>query len=169
MPPDTRLDDRDPDRLNTYERDLLRHVRRFGWQSTHVGADPDTGMPAFTYSIGFWASQGQPEVLVFDFPAGLAHDVMGTIHRRRAAGDTLPTGRPIPGILSGEEVCLLPVDPDQAEAHLRSCHWFYREAAFPALQLVWPDPAGRFPWEDGFDTRLAARQRDLTATGWPGG
>jgi hypothetical protein len=32
---------------------------------------------------------------------------------------------------------------------------------FPAMQLVWPDEQGRFPWESGYDERFFKLQRLL--------
>ena len=42
----------------------------------------------------------------------------------------------------------------------RSVHayWPLSQPDFPALQCVWPDKAGKFPDEDGFDERLALQQ-----------
>ena len=32
--------------------------------------------------------------------------------------------------------------------------WFYRSFDFPVLQCVWPDKAGLFAWQDGYDHRF---------------
>jgi hypothetical protein len=32
--------------------------------------------------------------------------------------------------------------------------------------VVWPDEAGVFPWEDGFDSEYADEQIDFTERGW---
>ena len=47
-----------------------------------------------------------------------------------------------------------------------SSKWFYRDRPFPAWQMVWPDQAGTFPWQAGFDESLAHVQPDLTVSGW---
>jgi hypothetical protein len=150
--------------LSEYEQELISQVREYGWRSTHV-FDPDGGAPAFTYTTGFWLTLGYPEVIVFDFPGDLAHDVLGQMFREIRRGRVLPTAEPVEGILSGENIQLLPARPETAAEYLLSSKWFYKDNAFPCLQLVWPDHSGMFPWEDGFDPRLADLQPDLREPG----
>jgi len=51
-------------------------------------------------------------------------------------------------------------------AHLGWSMWFHGGSGFDCWQIVWPDRAGIFPWEDGFDATFAGDQRDLTENGW---
>jgi hypothetical protein len=53
------------------------------------------------------------------------------------------------------------VDPSRHNGLVNYAIWYYRSSPFPVLQLVWPDPAGLFPWEDGFDERYRKRQPTL--------
>jgi hypothetical protein len=41
--------------------------------------------------------------------------------------------------------------------------WFYRSLSkpFPAMQLIWPDKQGHFPWEAGYDERFYRLQKAL--------
>jgi hypothetical protein len=50
--------------------------------------------------------------------------------------------------------------------YLRSSNWFYRKANFIAVQLVWADGSGRFPWEFGSNETLTPLQPDLSERGW---
>jgi hypothetical protein len=50
--------------------------------------------------------------------------------------------------------------------HLGWTRWFYGGDRFPCLQIVWPDRAGVFPWEPGFDATFSNDQADLTEHGW---
>lgn len=161
MPPVTTVIDDPPADLQPYEINLIEGVRQHGWQTTSVGADTE-GDPAFSYTIGFWLTLRLPEVIVFDFPPQLAHDVFGTMMRKAREGHRFVTGEPIEGILSNEIVYLLPVTRVASVQYLRSSDWFYRRAEFPVVQLVWADRAGRFPWENDFDKTLAVRQPDLS-------
>jgi hypothetical protein len=159
---ETVLDD-PTDSLKDYEKELIARVGEHGWQTTSVlGGEA----PAFSYTTGFWVTLGSPELLVFDFPPQLAHDVFGQVMRERRSGRELPMGEPLSGILGGESVYLFPVKPSAAAEYLRSSHWFYKWSEFPTVQLVWCDREGRFPWQDGFDGELATRQPDLSEKGW---
>lgn len=103
---------------------------------------------------------------MFDFPAQLSHDVFAQMIRRAREGQQPQIGRPIEGILSNEIVYLFPIKRVACATYLRSSEWFYRRTKFPAVQLVWADAAGRFPWESDFDEEFATRQPDLSERGW---
>ena len=165
MPPVPTVITDPPTSLKSYEVDLIGKVQDFGWQTTSVTSD-DNGDPAFSYTTGFWATVDHPEVIVFDFPPVLSHEVFGQMMRRAQAGDCFPIGQAIEGILSNETVYLFPVSQEAAAHYLRSSDWFYRREQFPSVQLVWGDGSGRFPWERGFDASLAKLQPDLSPKGW---
>ena len=167
MPPTTTVISNPPDALKPYETDLIERVRDFGWQTTSVWADEENGDPAFSYTTGFWFSTDQPEVIVFDFPPQLAHDVFGQMMSKTREGIRFPLGVPIGGILANEPVYLVPVKDGAAARYLRSSHWFYRRSPFPVVQLVWADRGGSFPWEEGFDETASTLQPDLSVNGWP--
>ena len=105
-------------------------------------------------------------MIVFDFPPQLSHDVFGQMMRRAQAGERFPLGQAIGGILSNEAVYLFTIGHEAGADYLRSSDWFYRRGEFPAVQLVWADGDGRFPWEGDFDASLAKRQPDLSSKGW---
>lgn len=149
--------------LNDYEEKLVAIVREHGWQTTSVASD-DQG-PAFSYTTGFWWSVQSAEVLVFDFPPDLAHDVFGRMMSELRSGRTLPVAKPLPGILGREDVYLFPVKPEAVSEYLLSSRWFYKQRGFPVFQLVWSDQ-GRFPWEAEFDATLLNHQPDLSPRGW---
>jgi hypothetical protein len=148
--------------LSAYEKTLIQCVHDHGWQTTSVPGDDD---PAFSYTTGFWLTRGTPELIVFDFPPHLAHDVFGQAMRELSSGRELPMGVPLSGILAGEDVFMFPVRPEAATQYLLSSQWFYKQSDFPAAQLVWPDN-GYFPWQDGFDGELKGCQPDLSHKGW---
>lgn len=145
--------------------DLIARVEDYGWQTTSVGSD-DNRDPAFSYTTGFWHTVDQPEVIVFDFPPQLAHDVFAQILEKMRTGHQFLLGRPVEGILSNELVYFFRVRRDAGAKYLRSSDWFYRGTEFPILQLVWADGLGRFPWEFGYDQALAQLQPDLSERGW---
>ena len=165
MPPSTTVISEPPPNPKAYEVDLIERVREYGWQTTSVGAD-NKGDPAFSYTTGFWLTVEHPEVIVFDFPAQLSHDVFAQMIRRAREGQRLRLGQPIEGVLSNEMVYFFPVKREACGTYLRSTDWFYKKTEFPVAQLIWADGAGRFPWERDFDEALATRQPDLSECGW---
>ena len=154
-----------PASLTPNEVELIGMVQEFGWRSMSVFAGDD-GEPAFSYTTGFWITVDQPELIVFDFPPDLSHDVFGQMMRRAKAGDRFPLRQPVEGILSNEPVFLFPVTQEASALYMLSSDWFYRHVEFPAIQLVWADGSGRFPWERDFDASLSTLQPDLSPLGW---
>lgn len=165
MPPSTTVISDPPSNPKAYEAELIRHVQEHGWQTTSVTSD-DNGDPAFSYTTGFWLAVDQPEVIVFDFPPQLAHDVFGQMLEKMRAGHQFRVGQPIQGVLSNEAVFLLPVKREASVKYLRSSKWFYRGTGFPTVQLVWADGAGLFPWERDYNEALVKLQPDLSDRGW---
>jgi hypothetical protein len=161
----TRLAD-PPESLNDYERGLINDIRHHGWRTLSVGAAENE--PPFSYTTGFIYSVAQPEIIVFDFPGALAHDVFGTLYERLRGGRHFPMGEPVDGVLSGEHIYLLPVRQAAVANYLLSAKWFYKGSDVACVQLVWADGEGRFPWQDGFDSTLAALQPDLSCGRWGG-
>jgi len=109
------------------------------------------------YTIGL-ADIGCPEVLVFALPAESAHMILNDIARRAREG-TLPMNEPLHD-LANLPLVLKPVAPSIAAEYIVQANArIGRE--LPALQLVWSDTRGLFPWEEGFETRLLAAQPPL--------
>ena len=134
---------------------MVAKVRRYGWQTTSVEGQ-DGGDPSFSYTTGFWLTVDQPEVIVFDFPPQLSHDVFGQMMKRARGGSRFPTGTPLDGVLSDERLYLFPVKREARVKYLRSSDWFYKGGEFPVVQLAWPDAGGKFPWEEGSTKRSGA-------------
>jgi len=82
--------------------------------------------------------------------------LFGLVADALAGGTELPVGPPFIGLLDGGQPCaFLPVDaalsvgmfPSLAEHHVLAKQ---SPDAFRMVQLAWPDPAGKLPWEPGF-------------------
>jgi hypothetical protein len=65
-------------------------------------------------------------------------------------------------ILEAYNCTFVAIHPTQYDEYLGYANWFYQTSSFPALQCVWPDKQGRFPWQAGFPTGLARLQPVLS-------
>jgi len=165
MPPATTVISEPPATLSACEAKLIERVREYGWQTIRVGAS-DSDDPAFSYTTGFWLTVEQPEVIVFDFPPQLSHDVFGQMMRLALNGQRFPIAKPVEGILTNEAVYFFPIKREAAVEYLRSSQWFYKKTDFPAVQLAWSDPVGRFPWDRNFDPLMKRMSPDISVRGW---
>lgn len=108
------------------------------------------------YTVGL-SDAGLPEIAMFGVPQEYAQPILNEAARRLCAG-SLPLHAPIAGIATMPLV-FKPMRPAAAEERLLVATG--RRSDVSALQAVWPDEAGKFPWEDGCNTTLHACQPTL--------
>lgn len=123
-----------------YMQDL---INRFGWAV--VGVEGDRIHPAWAYTLGL-TPHGKPELLVTGLPLPRATWLLNAV-----AEYVLDTAVPQPG----EEVqveggpLMEAVRVAQPTAHLNVAVDFYGPG-IQALQLVYIDDRGHWPWHPGF-------------------
>jgi len=123
-----------------YMQDL---INRFGWAV--VGVEGDRIHPAWAYTLGL-TPHGKPELLVTGLPLPRATWLLNAV-----AEYVLDTAVPRPG----EEVqveggpLMEAVRVAQPTAHLNVAVDFYGPG-IQALQLVYIDDRGHWPWDPGF-------------------
>lgn len=130
---------------STY-RDYLDHLRaliiRHGWAVQ--GVERDHSHPPWAYTVGL-TGFGQPELVVTGLALGRATELLNGV-----AAHVLHACAPTPGeripLRSGPVVEI--VELAHPEAHLETVIALHGTQV-RALQLVWADDRGRFPWERG--------------------
>jgi hypothetical protein len=152
------------DKLDEAEQSFVASIREHGWFRTTVHADE--GGPGFSYSTGFWLSAHHPELVMFGLKTDIAHDVFWGLFRGAKQGRELVPGRRTQDAFAHLPAYAFSVSSRCYADHLGWSRWFYCGDEFPCLQIVWPDRAGVFPWEAGFDPEFRADQPDLTERGW---
>lgn len=153
-----------PDSLDEAARTFVANVRKRGWMTTSVTRHDDH--PNYCFTTGLWVNIGWPEFVIFSMNREDAHAVFGDLHRDAAAGRPVPEKAAAGEIFDNFPARCFPVANGHYRDLLGWSRWFYGGDAFPCLHIVWPDASGLFPWEAGFDPRLAASQPDLTEEGW---
>jgi hypothetical protein len=151
--------------------DIQKRVKRLGWTAIYVG--DYHSMPTWAYTIGFHASLGAPEVIVFDVPMASANGLFYEIYNDlKSQGLVIRDGEPWrPGELEHPLVWrevhasrLYDQDPENPWLGLAET-WAHMSAPekgpFKAFQLVLSDPQGHLPWDAGYDENLRPRQRQL--------
>ncbi len=132
--PDQKLDD--------YLGLLREQIRAMGWVVQYVEDDRSS----FAYTIGLHA-RGLPELLVTGLAPKRARWLLNTYARRALIGR-----RPAPGervsLPASTRVEL--VEVAQPDVHL-SMAIAIGGPRVAAVQLVWADDRGRWPWAPGFD------------------
>lgn len=100
--------------------------------------------PGWAYSLGLWREFGHPEIAIFGW-GPRRWGLVNVIGELVSAGVDLRPPAQVDDVLLGGAVRSRRIDVS----------WFdllFPEREAPEfLQVVWPDPDGRFPWEQGSD------------------
>lgn len=156
-------------------------IGKFGWAVVHVlptDDDPAETVP-FAYTVGL-TGYGFPELTVAGLPPETGHVLLNEVAGRvRDEGLLLGHGQRIRGLIDGQEVRIVAGESDETlfpgAALMR-----YGDDRVSLLQIAWPDPADRFPWQSGYDAttypqptigvlRRRASRRCTAFRGVPGG
>lgn len=152
------------DALDEDEQSFVALVREHGWFRT--GVLGDEGGPGFSFTTGLWVNARHPELIIFSMKDNIAYSVFWDLFRDAKAGQPLPIGQRTDAVFANLPAYVFLVAKKHYRDFLGWSRWFYGGDDFPCLQIVWPDRAGRFPWEPDFDTEFGDDQPDLTERGW---
>jgi hypothetical protein len=145
--------------LSAHDAKLLETLEQWGWFVTKVaGGD---GEPAFAYSMGLYENFLHPELIIFGLDLDVMHRLIDDAAKRIRRGHRYEEGRRYDDLLQVYPCEFRKVDPSRHNGLVNWAIWYYQSLPFPVVQLVWPDPAGLFPWEAGFDERYRERQPTL--------
>jgi hypothetical protein len=86
------------------------------------------------------------------------HGMLSHIADRIKSGVRFDHGTDADDILDGYRCLFRSIPPHEIPEYLGFAHWFYKGAAFPALQCIWPDRAGLYPWDEEASNELRRRQ-----------
>jgi len=146
---------------------VLELVMKHGYCAMLI-ANPDDEELGWAYSVGFWKSLEQGEVIVFGLTEEHRHIIIREVFERcQKHGLRLADGARIDGLLQGFDMIARKVHcsctvPD----HFRFAMWFSLFLRFEPLtevyQLVWPSSTtGLFPWEPDCHPDVIALQPAL--------
>lgn len=125
---------------------ILPLVRRNGWAVQGV-----TGRRPFAYTVGL-TDCGLPELVVTGLRDGVAATVLNAAAAEHLHEQLVPGARVTAGGLALE---VLPVAVPGR--HLLTAFAVYGDQV-SALQLVWPDGRGRYPWDLGQRPRRVVQE-----------
>lgn len=136
---------------------LESHIAAVGHGVIGTGIEIDGRRVSTSYTVGL-SDNGLPELVVFGIPAEIAKQILNRAADRLRAGK-LQRNVPL------DQIATLPLVFKDVPASLASdyVHVANRRAGreVPAIQMVWPDSAGKFPWDESFDAAMKGIQPTL--------
>lgn len=152
-PPATRA------QLDAFLERTRRTTHEHGFTVIMTGEETPAGMLGLAYTVGLTAHD-HPELMMTGLSPDLMHYVLNKIGRI-VLDDKTPIVERIPliGIIEDHPVVPRALRPEAVSESLKVARALYGEThAVRALRIVWPDAEGHFPWDAGFDTRMAPLQ-----------
>jgi hypothetical protein len=122
-------------------------------------ADEHTAGWAFT--VGLWHTYRHPEIAMFGLRLDDMHTWLNKVGDLVRAGTVLSPAASVDGILDGYELAVREVDRSWYRALFGMALAFYQAPPLPIRQLVWPDRAGRYPWDSDCGERCRRDQPQL--------
>lgn len=124
---------------------LLENIRRYDYHIVVVGAE-DTASP-FAYTVGLFHKFHHPEVVVVGLGEDRLVDVLTHVAEEVRGGRRFEAKKSYEDVFEDFDCTFRRVAARHFAAYLPRALWYYDRFAFPALQLVWPDSSGRYPWQ----------------------
>src|SRR2546428_8917964 len=121
-------------------------VAKHGWHVVAVNPDQTSPIP-FSFTVGLFETFDHPELVVFGLPMNAAHGLFSACVERIKQGVLFTADQVRTDLLQKHSVAVFEIDQGFYEEYLGSAIGYYDSLDFPALQLVWPDKANRFPWD----------------------
>ncbi|WP_311061595.1 DUF4262 domain-containing protein [Pseudomonas aeruginosa] len=130
-----------------FQERLEKIIREVGHAVITTGSEIAEGTIAMAYTMGL-SDQGLPELLLFGIGGEPAMEILNTAADMLRSGE-LPVDVPVEKLLN-LPIVVKAVPPEAAAEYIVQANG-RAGRQLPALQLVWPDPEGRFAWEPQFD------------------
>ena len=132
------------DTLDAYIQKIEGLIAEYGWAVQGVGAGD--GDPQFSYTVGLTAL-GHPEIIIESLPPAPALGILNIIGGAiKEQGRRFEPGDVVRGIL-GNDLPLAFIEARKTD-DLTVVGRIY--GTRDALQAVWCDTAGRFPWDEEY-------------------
>jgi hypothetical protein len=136
-------DDPSMTKLDALDR-MRRLITRYGWAIQFVEAGGTR--PDWAYTVGL-TPLGRPELLITGKPPDESCELLNGVAEHLLHAEPPAPGDQVP-LVGGPLVEFVAVH--RPDVHLITSATFYGGEQVRALQLVWADERGRWPWQCGF-------------------
>lgn len=150
-----------PEPENDFDLQFLEQIESVGWYNLPVAEDPEKGLPQFSFSIGHFYKHNHPEIIVMGLKPEQAVMLLNVAAVKiMGANERIEPYTAYDDFTETLSVMFIPVALEHYPHWMGYANWFYGSMPrpYPTLQMVWPDPEGKFPWDEGYDERFMSLQ-----------
>ncbi|HZH90257.1 MAG TPA: DUF4262 domain-containing protein [Pyrinomonadaceae bacterium] len=148
--------------MNKSDKKTLSDVAEYGWHVVMVFED-DEG-PGFAYTVGLYQTFRHPEILIIGLNVDLMSNILNSVGDDIKTGTIYEAGKEYSEIVENYKCSFQKIDESFYTDFLGTGIWFYKGKPFPALQCVYPDISGHYPWHKNCNPALIEMQPLLTGT-----
>lgn len=159
MTPEERVSLARPD--DESERKAIADIREYGVHILHV-FDAEGNHPEFSYTVGLWHTHHHPEVLIVGLKEDLRHKLLNNLNFDIGRGERFIDGLSSRDVLEGYTCYFQKLPQERFREYLGWNRWFYEGDEFPAVQMLWPNVDGVYPWDEMASEYLRRTQPVLT-------
>jgi len=132
--------------MDQQEEKALSDIKEIGCHILHIMEDEDN--PRFSYSIGIQEVSNHPEIIITGLQFELAHSIINEYNNKVKTGENFHTDRFYNGFLDNFDVTFKMVKKKYFKEYFGWARWLYNGNNFNALQLIYPNVNGIWPWDE---------------------
>ncbi|WP_421944941.1 DUF4262 domain-containing protein [Pedobacter sp.] len=136
------------DRIRAYFEIVDNNIKKNGFHVTYVQEEKD--FTPFGYSTGLYKNFGIPEAFVSGLPNGLTNNLIHKYAETFKAQE-IPLNKRLNNLMDDFPVYIIPVENKNLSKKILSSFKWYEDDVFKSIQIIFPDLAGKFPQETGYD------------------
>lgn len=141
------------DDYDDYDQKVQSAIDAHGWAVQGVFPSTDDDGAPFAYTVGMTA-RSLPELLIYGLPSQVATLVLNAAGARMGEDGPPQDGQRLSGLIANYDLAVVNAVHTRDLAMARR---FYGNDQVRAVQLVWPDQEGRYPWDGGYSIRLTTQ------------
>jgi hypothetical protein len=142
---------------------IAESIAKNGWHA--ISVPPSAASPGFLYTIGLCSEMSHPEIIVCGLQPRNAYELVRRLIERLRSGVRYAPDQIISDLVEGNRFAFRSVHPSQHIIRLGYAMAYYRRLGNPsllsALQLLWADEDGKFPFDETCDPAVIAQQPRL--------
>jgi hypothetical protein len=127
---------------SSVDEDLGALISEYGWAVRHVGGTEQEA--PFSYTVGL-STLGLPEIVTTGLPFASSHEFLNMVALETRDGLAVTHGARSTRFTDSGDIAFIRVEDTRGLTAVQD-----RYGEVVALQLIWPDSTGAYPWDAGY-------------------
>jgi hypothetical protein len=135
--------------------DRIEHaISTVGWGVVTTFDETPHGTRAYGYTVGLSRTYAHPELVLAGLAPALIQDFLNDAGAQVKAGTTFGDHSRVGRIIENGDLVARVLPPATRRQRCAVANAMLGTAGYTALQLVWPDAGGRYPWDPAYDPAM---------------